>query len=177
MGRAQNPQIAKVRERLERSTRLREKLAAKYERLDSLESRLSSPSSPRWDAIPGGGSTNHDKLGDGIAKKIDLENQIEMLRAEIREDARQLSEYFEQLAPKQELLFCLRYVDGLTWKETVAGMYDSADDFEYEVDSYANKAFKIHGSGLLALVDIMDLKSEESDENQEEEDGAGGGEE
>ena len=37
--------------------------------------RLSSPSSPRWDAIPGGGSPNRDKLGDDIAKKIDTESQ------------------------------------------------------------------------------------------------------
>ena len=177
MGRAKNPKIDKVRERLERSTKLREKLKAKYERLDSLESRLTSPSSPRWDAIPGGGSPNRDKIADGIAKKQELEEEIKQLRAKIREDGQQLSEYFEQLEPKQELLFCLRYVDGLSWKETIAGMYDSADDFEYEVDTYANKAFKIHGRGLLALVDIMDLKDEETDENLEKEDESGGDEE
>lgn len=177
MGRSRetsDPRIERVRERLDRSLKLRGKLAAKYERLESLEQRLSSPSSPRWDAIPGGGSPNRDKLADGIAKKIDMEQQIEKLRAKIREDGRQLSAYFEQLEPKQELLFCLRYVDGLTWPETVAGMFDSADDFEYELDSYTNKAFKIHGRGLLALIDIMDLKNEGTDDTQEEEDEAGG---
>lgn len=170
----QNPQIDKVRARLERSAKLRERLAAKYERLDFLEMRLSSPSSPRWDAIPGGGSPNRDKLGDDIAKKIDTEQQIEKLKAKIREDGRQLSEYFEQLDPKQELLFCLRYVDGLSWPETIAGMYDSADDFEYELERYTNKAFKIHGAGLRALVDIMDLEAEGKDDTKEEEDEAGG---
>lgn len=173
MGRSRktsDPRIERVRERLDRSLKLRGKLAAKYERLDALTLRLSSPSSPRWDAIPGGGTPNRDRLADGVAQKIELEQQIERLKQKLRADVWQLTEWFEKLPPRRELVMCLRYVDGLDWKEVNAAMHDGEPDFDENIDLYTHRTFLLHGQ---ALSDLAKLEHrEEPDEGNEEEGGA-----
>lgn len=170
MGRSRetsDPRIERVRERLDRSLKLRGKLAAKYERLDALTLRLSSPSSPRWDAIPGGGTPNRDRLADGVAQKIELEQQIERLKQKLRADVWQLTEWFEELHPRRELVMCLRYVDGLDWKEVNAAMHDSEPDFDEDVDGYAHRMFLLHQRALVDLVEIMQLDDQKEHDEEE----------
>lgn len=148
-------EIQLVKDRLARSVKLRQRLAKKCDRLDALELQISSPSSPRLDGMPRGGTPKHDRLADMIASKLDLEAQIREIREQIRKDARQLAGLFEDLPPKQELVCCLRYVDGLSWPETIAAMYDGADDWEDDPEKYQNITYKEHGKALASLALIM----------------------
>ena len=156
--RAAPEEIQQVKRRLTRSLKLRERLTSKYNRLDSLELSLTSPSSPRLDGMPhGNGGRKQDRIATAIAAKVDLETEIKRLEKELEKDGRELAAYFEKLTPRQELICCLRYIDGLSWSETVAALYDGADDWEENPEKYQNTTFKEHGRALAALTEIIPL--------------------
>ena len=145
------PAETTIRERLKDVDRLRERIAKMYDRLENMDARLSTPSSPSWERIGRDGTPKHDRLAERIAEKIDFERKIEQLVSELNTERRELEKIFEQLEPDQELVCCLRYVDGLSWPQTVAAMYDSKDHFEENIDAYTNRAFKAHGLALRTL--------------------------
>lgn len=140
-----------IRQRLDNVGKMRKRISALYERLENMEARLSSPSSPSWEKIGSGGTPNHDRLAERIGEKIDLEAKIRGIEVELQKERGALSALFEKLEPNQELVCCLRYVDGLSWRDTIAAMYDSRDDYEENEDAYANRAFKAHGRALAEL--------------------------
>jgi len=153
-------QTKPVKDRLARSLKLQEKLRGKLARLDALERKMLSPSSPRLDGMPHSGGRSIDREADLVALKVDTEAEIRELRIEIRKERQQLAELFANLNPDEELVCTLRYIDGLCWRDVVAAIYDGEEDYEDEIERYTNKMFKAHGKAILNLIPFISPEGE-----------------
>ena len=134
---------------LERLSTLKQELAwasAQYGNTKSLE----------LTGMPGGGggfkgTSDTEVL---VFRKVELEEKIRKKETEIAEDWANLAPYIESLKPIETLVINLRYCYGGEWGDICRSLYGKRSDYEYEIDRYMNKLFKIHGSALRTLAQI-----------------------
>ena len=110
------------------------------EALARLRARLESPAMPKLSETPKGRKTETDRLGNMVAKILELEALYNDKQNALIDIQRQLEEALERLDPMERTLMRLRYLQGLSWERVCADM------------SYSwNVVHRIHRVALLKL--------------------------
>lgn len=116
----------------------------KLEELSSLKDMVTHITSSLGGEVVSGGS-NQDKLGDAIAKIIDLENEINNAVDAYIDKKKQVGAVLDNLTdPDQIKVLHKRYFEDMTWEEIACAMHMT----------YRNVCY-IHGRALQAVSEIL----------------------
>lgn len=148
-------QVEQLKRWLESYQERQRDLDATYERLERLESKLTSPRSAALTGLPGAAASDPDRLAHALA-------ELEELRTENRKRAAALRDLRHRIEgavclidgpgwPNRRAVLRMRYIDGEQW-ETIAWLLFGRDpDFQTKQDSYIRRAFKIRKAALRKL--------------------------
>ena len=126
-----------------------------YERLERLESKLTSPRSAALSGLPGAAASDPDRLTLPLAELQELQAETKRQAAALR-DLRYRIEAAIKLIDgpgwaNQRAALRMRYIDGETF-ETIARLLFWRDpDFLMKQDSYIRRTFKIRKAALRTL--------------------------
>lgn len=130
-------------------------LESSYERLERLESKLTSPRSAALTGTPGAAAPDPDRLTLPIAELEELRQATAEQSAELR-DLRHRIEGAVRLIdgpgwPDQRAVLRMRYVDGERWEIIAKLLFGRDPDFLAKQDSYYRRVFKIRKAALKTL--------------------------
>lgn len=126
-----------------------------YERLERLESKLTSPRSAALSGVPGAAVSDHDRLALPIAELEELRRDAARQSAELR-DLRYRIEAAIKLIDgpgwaNQRAVLRMRYLDGERWEVIAQLLFWRDPDFSIKQDSYIRRVYKIRKEALRAL--------------------------
>lgn len=150
-------------------------LDSNYERLERLESKLTSPRSAALSGLPGAAATDPDRLAFPLAELETLREECK-IQVEALRDLRHRLEMAIKLIdgpgwPDQRAVLRLRYVDGERWEIIARLLFWRDPDFQTKQDSYIRRVFKIRKAALRALAKnprIHEFIHEEEENNESE---------
>lgn len=130
-------------------------LDSSYERLERLESKLTSPRSAALTGLPGAAAPDPDRMTFTVAELEEMRKATAEQSAELR-DLRHRIEGSIRLIdgpgwPNCRAVLRMRYLDGERW-ETIAQLLFWRDpDFLLKQESYIRRTFKIRKAAFRAL--------------------------
>lgn len=152
------PPAERAKKRLAAFRDLQQTIDFKTERLEHMEAKLNSIASPQISDMPRGGGGTGDRMTDAIARKIDLEREIQ------QDIARERAEYDAILLitkamekPDERIVIQLRYLDGAKWDTIAEALYSQRDDYDLKADYYLRQTFRKHGTALIGFAEAEDL--------------------
>lgn len=86
------------------------------QRLETINSKLYYPQSPKWDGMPRGSGTS-DPTGRVIQQKEAALELYEKKRDALTTMLREIEDAMQVLTPTERMLVRYRYMDGLAWEE------------------------------------------------------------
>lgn len=130
-------------------------LESSFERLERLESKLTSPRSAALSGMPGAATSDPDRLALPIAELEELRQATAEQSAELRDLRRRIDAAIRLIDgpdwPNRRAVLRMRYLDGERW-ETIAQLLFWRDpDFLLKKESYIRRTFKIRKGALRAL--------------------------
>ncbi len=142
--------------------REREKdIQSQLQRLDVMETRLSSIGSPTLSNMPKSASPVQDRMASMVAVKVDLENDIKRQQKGLLETREMIEKILLKALKKSEersviraryLDCCFYHEDKLSdWNDVNNTMFGDRQDFLSKEESYLRRVHKIHGSALLNM--------------------------
>ena len=129
------------------------------ERLDSIETRLSSVGSPTISDMPKSPSPVQDRMASMMAVKIDLENDIRKA-VQFQDEERK---FFEKVLSylkhsDEKAVIRMRYLDGSTWYDVTDMMIGGKADYLGKEETYLRRVHKVHGAALLNMAIVIEDK-------------------
>ena len=122
------------------------------ERLEYLTSKISSVGSPELTDIPKSPNMSGDRMARDIAKKMELEAEIEGLIREQNRERKWIRGVLAHISkPNERSVIELRYIDGWSWKKVSEILFGSMPDYEEHEDSYISRTTKLHGRALVSM--------------------------
>ena len=92
-----------------------------------------------------------------VERKMELEEQIDRLKAEEKQERNAIEGLILQLSdPDERAVIRLRYFDRADWESTCGVLFGDRRDYVDRVDAYQNRTYKIHGRALLNLAAVLD---------------------
>ena len=112
---------------------------------------------PDLTGMPRGSGTPSDRTGMMVERKMELEEQIDRLKAEEKQERNAIEGLILQLSdPDERAVIRLRYFDRADWESTCGVLFGDRRDYVDRVDAYQNRTYKIHGRALLNLAAVLD---------------------
>jgi RNA polymerase sigma factor (sigma-70 family) len=87
------------------------------ERIARLRSALEGCTARPLSPLPQGGTTARDKLGDDVARLLELEERRRKQIIDLEMLLEKVEKWIDELPPQQAQVMRLRYVDGLDWRQ------------------------------------------------------------
>lgn len=87
------------------------------ERIARLRSALEGCTAKPLSKMPRGRSASRDKLGDDVARLLELEERRRKQIIDLEIRLEDVEKWIEGLPPHQAKVMRLRYVDGLSWRQ------------------------------------------------------------
>lgn len=148
-------QVENLRRWLESYRERQQDLAACYERLEMLESKLTAPRSAALTGLPGAAALDPDRLALPLA-------ELEELRAESKKQAAALRDLRHRIEgavrlidgpgwPNMRAVLRMRFLDFEQWEVIAQLLFGRDPDFLMKQDSYIRRTFKIRKAALRAL--------------------------
>lgn len=133
---------------------LNREIDLQIERLEQLEAKAGSPSTPNLSGMPKGSSFQHDRIADTVARIADLRSEIDSLIAE--RDAEQKALTRRLPNADRRLVLRLRYLDSEDWEDVLFIAYGGKPDFNEKYDNYKQRVFRLHKQALTELEAISE---------------------
>lgn len=109
---------------------LNREIDLQIERLEQLEAKAGSPSTPNLSGMPKGSSFQHDRMADTVARIADLRSEIDSLIAERDAEQKALEALIRRLPnADRRLVLRLRYLDSEEWEDVLFIAYGGKPDF------------------------------------------------
>ena len=154
---SEKPITQRIKDRLAAYTAMLRDIDNQLERLDSMEMTMASPPGPDLTGMPRGSGTPSDRTGMMVERKMELEEQIDRLKAEEKQERNAIEGLILQLSdPDERAVIRLRYFDRADWESTCGVLFGDRRDYVDRVDAYQNRTYKIHGRALLNLAAVLD---------------------
>lgn len=145
-----------AKKKLESYADLQRKIDNKIRRLNTLKASMGSPSISNITGMPRSDGNRESVEERYLLRKEKLKHSIERLKQEERELLDELEELIEQLSdPDEQTVIEMRYIDRLKWWPICESLYGTEQDYEENAEKYLKRCFKIHGSALQALANIL----------------------
>lgn len=131
---------------------LNREIDLQIERLEQLEAKAGSPSTPNLSGMPKGSSFQHDRMADTVARIADLRSEIDSLIAERDAEQKALEALIRRLpSADRRLVLRLRYLDSEEWEDVLFIAYGGKPDFNEKYDNYKQRVFRHHKQALAEL--------------------------
>ena len=152
------PPAERAKKRLTAFKDLRQSIDYKTERLAMMEEKLGSIGSPQISDMPKAPSYGgNDRMIDAIARKMDLEQEIQQDIAKERAEYEAIMLITAAMTkPDERTVIQLRYLDGAKWEAIAEVLYSQRDDFVDKSDYYLRQTFRKHGTALLGFAEAED---------------------
>lgn len=99
---------------------LNREIDLQIERLEQMEAKAGSPSTPNLSGMPKGSSFQHDRMADTVARIADLRSEIDSLIAERDAEQKALEALIRRLPnADRRLVLRLRYLDSEEWEDVL----------------------------------------------------------
>jgi hypothetical protein len=143
-----------IKERLKGYTAMLREIDNQIERLERMESTMTSASSSNLSGMPKSPGVKTDRTAMIVIRKMELEGTIkEAIEAERTERAA-IELLLQQVKkPDERAVIRLRYFDRAGWPEICGILFGEADDFEDATENYMRKTFRLHGTALISLAE------------------------
>ena len=146
------PITKKIKARLQHYLAMLRDIDNQIERLDRMESTMTSPAGPDLTGMPRGSGTPTDRTGMMVIRKIELEDKIKASIKKERAENEAIEVMIEQLEkPDERAVLRLHYFDRAEWDEVTSVLYGDRADFVEKLEAYQKRTFRLHGSALLAI--------------------------
>lgn len=126
------------------------------ERLERLEEKMYSPSSPNLSGMPKAPSSVRDNFVDDIARKDELEKKIRKLIS-LRDSERKAIEGLtgKLRNPDERAVVCMRYIDSEEWDDIIAMLFGVSKESDDDYDNYKQRMFRLHRSAMSKMAQIQ----------------------
>ena len=116
---SEKPITQRIKDRLAAYTAMLRDIDNQLERLDRMEMTMASPPGPDLTGMPRGSGTPSDRTGMMVERKMELEEQIDRLKAEEKQERNAIEGLILQLSdPDERAVIRLRYFDRADWEST-----------------------------------------------------------
>ena len=136
---------------------LNREIDLQIERLEQMEAKAGSPSTPNLSGMPKGSSFQHDRMAAAVARIADLRSEIDALIEQRDKEQQALDSLIRRLqSPDKRLVLRLRYLDSEEWDDVIFIAYGGKSDFNEKYDSYKQRVFRHHKQALTELEAISE---------------------
>lgn len=136
---------------------LNREIDLQIERLEQMEAKAGSPSTPNLSGMPKGSSFQHDRIADTVARIADLRSEIDSLIAERDAEQKALEALIRRLPnADRRLVLRLRYLDSEDWEDVLFIAYGGKPDFNEKYGNYKQRVFRHHKQALTELEAISE---------------------
>lgn len=141
-----------VKKRLKQYVQRERDIENQIERIERMETKLTSAGSPVFSDLPKASSPSQQRMADLTHQKIDLENkvalEIDLQKAE--------KAFLEKITDKLEIadekaVIRMRYFDSADWDSVLSMLFGGKEDFLGKEDSYMRRVYSLHCSALLNM--------------------------
>lgn len=141
-----------MRKRLAAYRTLNEEIDNEIERLDRMQMKATSVSSPNLSGMPKAPSPVYDRMADTVARIVDLETEIKELVRQ-RDDERKSIEALVKLLDKagERAIIRSRYIDLEEWEDVQFVLFGNKSDFDDKYDDYKQRMFRWHRAAISNL--------------------------
>ena len=125
---SEKPITQRIKDRLAAYTAMLRDIDNQLERLDRMEMTMASPPGPDLTGMPRGSGTPSDRTGMMVERKMELEEQIDRLKAEEKQERNAIEGLILQLSdPDERAVILLFYMKEKTIDEvaTITGLTSS----------------------------------------------------
>ena len=152
---SEKPITQRIKDRLAAYTAMLRDIDNQLERLDRMEMTMASPPGPDLTGMPRGSGTPSDRTGMMVERKMELEEQIDRLKAEEKKERNAIEGLILQLSdPDERMTIQLKYFDRAEWPDVTFALYGNRPDFADKADAYQRRMYRVHGRALLSLAEI-----------------------
>lgn len=152
---SEKPITQRIKDRLAAYTAMLRDIDNQLERLDRMEMTMASPPGPDLTGMPRGSGTPSDRTGMMVERKMELEEQIDRIKAEEKQERNAIEGLILQLSdPDERAVIRLRYFDRAEWPDVTFALYGNRPDFTDKADAYQRRMYRVHGRALLSLAEI-----------------------
>lgn len=142
---SEKPITQRIKDRLAAYTAMLRDIDNQLERLDRMEMTMASPPGPDLTGMPRGSGTPSDRTGMMVERKMELEEQIDRLKAEEKQERNAIEGLILQLSdPDERAVIRLRYFDRADWESTCGVLFGDRRDYVDRVDAYSGMAVRDH---------------------------------
>lgn len=146
--------ISKAKERLRAYQTMQRDLDNQVERLERLTAQLETPGSPSLTGMPKATGYIESRMTIMIARKVDLEKQIEQAIARERTEREGIERVVCMMErPDEKAIIRLRYLDDAKWTEINEVLHGKRDDFKDKTDDYLRQTYRKHGTALVSFAE------------------------
>ena len=118
---SEKPITQRIKDRLAAYTAMLRDIDNQLERLDRMEMTMAAPPGPDLTGMPRGSGTPSDRTGMMVERKMELEEQIDRLKAEEKQERNAIEALILRLSdPDERAVIRLRYFDRADWESTCA---------------------------------------------------------
>lgn len=136
---------------------LNREIDLQIERLEQMEAKAGSPSTPNLSGMPKSSNFQHDRMTDVVARIADLRSEIDSLIVERDAEQKALDALIRRLQnADKRLVLRLRYLDSEEWEDVIFIAYGGKPDFNEKYDSYKQRVFRYHRQALTELEAITE---------------------
>ena len=144
-----------MRKRLAAYRTLNEEIDNEIERLDRMQDRASSVSSPNLSGMPKAPSPVYDRMAEMVARIVDLRTEIEDLIRERDEERKAIEALVKRLDKAGErAVIRSRYLDLEEWEDVQFVLFGNKADFDDRYDDYKQRMFRWHRSAITNLASL-----------------------
>lgn len=148
-------QLENLKRWLESYQERQQDLDSNYERLERLESKLTSPRSAALSGLPGAAASDPDRLTFPVAELQELQAETKRQVAALRDHRNRIEGAIRLIDgpgwPNRRAVLRMRYLDGEQWEVIAQLLFWRDPDFQTKQDSYIRRAFKIRKAALRKL--------------------------
>jgi len=132
-------------------------------RLEVLEIRAKSPRTSNIDGMPHEPSSEHDRIGDAVAKIDSVKRTIAERKAQANEVYREIDTMIERLQGRYahlwRIILQLRYLDHAEWNDINFSVFGGKNDYNDKEESYMRRVYKYHKDALVALLNLIPIET------------------
>lgn len=145
-----------MKTRLQDYRNLNREIENQIERLERLEEKMYSPSSPNLSGMPKAPSGVRDKFADSVARKIELEKKIRILISQRDDERKDIEVLTSRLRnPDERAVICMRYIDSEEWDDIIEMLFGVSKEIDDDYDNYKQRIFRLHSSAILKMAQIQ----------------------
>ena len=143
----------RMKRRLNAFRDLNKEIRYELDRLERLEEKATSPSSPVLSGMPRSPGFTNTAIPDKVSKIVELRNEIEELVSFRDSEEVAINTMIGFLVkPEERAVIRIRYLDNEDWEDVLFVLFGAEKDLNDKYEEYKQKMFRWHRSAIQNMV-------------------------